>query len=76
MQWIGDDVLGDDVLGDADPRRGREGLTSWQNLILASVRLGCNFTYDHLRDLAEDHRTRLQMMQVGDWRRICDKAQW
>jgi hypothetical protein len=74
LQWIGDDVL-----GDADPRRGREGMTLWQILVLAAVRLGCNFTYDHLQDLAENHRALLQIMQVGDWReadfdwrRICD----
>ena len=58
LQWIGDDVL-----GDADPCRGREGLTLWQILVLAAVRLGCNFTYDHLQDPAENHRALLQIMQ-------------
>lgn len=63
LRWIADDVL-----GDADPHRGREGMTLWQILVLSAVRLGCNFTYDHLQDLAENHRALLQTMQVGDWR--------
>ena len=74
LQWVAEDVL-----GDADPERGREGMSFWQILILASLRLGCNFTYDELQDLAENHRVLLQIMQVGsweeasfDWRRICD----
>jgi len=74
LTWIADDVL-----DEADPDRGREGMTFWQILVLAAVRLGCNFTFDHLQDLAENHRALLQIMQVGsweeasfDWRRIRD----
>lgn len=47
--------------------RGREGLDYWQVLVLAAVRLGCNFTYDELQDLAEQHRTLRQTMGLGDW---------
>lgn len=74
LGWISEDVL-----DEADPDRGREGMTFWQILVLAAVRLGCNITYDHLQDLAENHRRLLQIMQVGsweeasfDWRRIHD----
>ena len=73
------ELIGEDVLGDADPDLGREGMTLWQILVLASVRLGCDFKYDQLQDLAENHRALLQIMQVGsweeasfDWRRIRD----
>ncbi len=73
------DLVADDVLDDVDPDRGREGLTLWQIVVLAAVRLGCNFSYDHLQDLAENHRALLQIMQVSsweeasfDWRRIRD----
>jgi hypothetical protein len=73
------ELISEDALGDADPGLGREGMTLWQILVLASVRLGCNFTYDQLQDLAENHRALLQIMQVGsweeasfDWRRIRD----
>ncbi len=40
----------------------------WQILVLASVRLGCDFTYDHLQDLAENHSNlRLIMQVMQDW---------
>ena len=45
------DLIAQDVLQDADPNQGRPGLTWWQILVLAAVRLGCDFTYDHLQDL-------------------------
>ncbi len=36
--------------------------------MLASVRLGCDFTYDHLQDLAENHQSLRGIMQVmQDW---------
>ena len=35
---------------------GRARLDDWQILVLAPVRLGCNFDYDRLQDLAEPHR--------------------
>jgi hypothetical protein len=46
---------------------GREGLTYWQVLVLAAVRLGCNLDYDKLQDLSEQHRTLRMMMGIGDW---------
>lgn len=73
------ELVGKDILGDAAPDVGRDGMSFWQVLVLAAVRLGCNFTYDQLQDLAENHRALLQIMQVGswqeasfDWRRIQD----
>ena len=60
-------LIANDVLGDADPDLGREGMTLWQIFVLAAIRQGCQFTYDHLQDLAENHRVLQQMMQVGDW---------
>jgi len=46
---------------------GREGFTYWMILVLAAVKLGCNFDYDKLQDLAEQHRNLRQMMNIGDW---------
>ena len=76
------DLIGQDVLGDANANRGRPGLTLWQILVLASVRLGCDCTYDHLQDLAENHNNLRHIMQVihewkeesFDWRRIRDNV--
>ena len=58
------DLIARMCLGDADPDHGRPGLTLWQIFVLASVRLGCDFTYDHLQDLAENHDNLRHIMQV------------
>jgi len=56
-----------DVNPDNEPDRGRRGMDYWQILVLAAVRLGCNFTYDQLQDLALNHRSLRQMMGLSDW---------
>ena len=56
-----------DVLGNAQPGQGRKGMTYWQILVLAAAKAGCDFTYDELHDLADNHRTLRAMMQVGVW---------
>jgi hypothetical protein len=38
----------------------------WHICVLAAVRLGCNFTFDQLQDLAENHRKLRGIMGVGD----------
>ncbi|QDU52287.1 hypothetical protein Pan110_46610 [Gimesia panareensis] len=38
----------------------------WHICVLAAVRLGCDFTYDQLQDLAENHRKLRAVMGVGD----------
>lgn len=52
-----------------DTRRdvGRPGFDDWQIVVLAAVRLGCNFDYDKLQDQAENHRSLRTMLGVGDW---------
>jgi transposase, IS5 family len=61
------DLIGKDVNRQSCPDQGREGLSYWTILVLAAVRLGCNFDYDRLQDLAEQHRTLRLMMGIGDW---------
>lgn len=56
-----------DVNQDSRDDCGREGLSYWQILVLAAVRLGCNFDYDRLQNLAEEHRTLRMLMGIGDW---------
>jgi hypothetical protein len=56
-----------DVNRDSSPKCGREGMDYWPILVLAAVRLGCNFDYDRLQDLAEQHRALRHMMGVGEW---------
>jgi len=56
-----------DVNGKSDATRGRPGLSYWEILVLGGARLGCNYDYDQLQDLAENHRTLRQIMGIGDW---------
>jgi len=53
----------------ADSRRdvGRPGLDDWQIVVLAGVRLGCNFDFDKLQDQAENHGALRTMLGVGQW---------
>src|SRR4051794_19916224 len=55
-----------DVHKDTRATRGRTGLSYWEILVLAAVRLGCNCDDDALQDLAENHRTLRQILGVAD----------
>ncbi len=46
---------------------GRPGFDDWQIVVLAAVRLGCNFDFDKLQDQAENHRALQTMLGIGDW---------
>lgn len=52
-----------------DSRRnvGRPGMDDWHVVVLAAVRLGCNFDYDKLQDQVENHRALRSIMGIGDW---------
>jgi len=79
------DLIGQDVNGGSQADWGRPGLSYWQVLVLAAVRLGCDLDYDKLQNLAEEHRTLRRIMGIGtwddateddrfDWRRISDNV--
>lgn len=61
------DLVAEDVNRDARDDVGREGMDYWQILVLAAVRLGCNLDYDKLQNLAEEHRSLRQIMEIGNW---------
>ena len=56
-----------DVNGRSKATLGRPGLSYWEILVLAAARLGCDYDYDQLQDLAENHRALRQVMGIGDW---------
>ena len=56
-----------DINGETSAKRGREGMDYWHILVLAGVRLGCDYTYDQLHDLAENHITLRAIMGLGSW---------
>jgi hypothetical protein len=68
-----DDILkliAQDVNQETRDDCGRRGMDYWQILVLSSVRLGCDLTYDALQDLAEQHRALRHIMGVGDWEEV------
>lgn len=56
-----------DINGESSAKLGREGMDYWHILLLASVRLGCNYTYDQVHDLAENHFKLRAIMGLGSW---------
>jgi hypothetical protein len=51
------DVLMDIVPDDVDINNGRSGMDLWKILVLGTLRLSCNWDYDKLLDIANNHRT-------------------
>ena len=60
-------LVGKDVNQDTSRKHGRRGLSYWEIMVLAAVRLGCNLNYDKLQDLAENHRSLRHIMGIGTW---------
>ena len=60
-------LVGREINSQTSTNRGREGMDYWHILVLAGVRLGCNYTYDQLQDLAENHIKLRAIMGVGAW---------
>jgi hypothetical protein len=60
-------LVGNDINKSSSPKCGRRGLSYWEIIVLAAVRLGCNLDYDKLQDLAENHRNLQRIMGIGDW---------
>jgi hypothetical protein len=69
-------LVGEDVNKKSDPERGREGFDYWVILVLAAVRLGCDYDYDQLQDLAENHRQLRQIMGIGEWQEEEQSFSW
>jgi transposase, IS5 family len=79
-------LIAKDVNATSDPSQGRPGLGYWEIVVLGAVRLGCDFDYDKLQNLAEEHRSLRRIMGIGtwddyaqepqkwDWRRIRDNV--
>ena len=68
--------IGNDVNATTSPKLGREGLSYWEILVLAAVRLGCNLDYDKLQNLAENHHDLRAIMGLGGWDDDRIKFRW
>jgi len=70
------ELVAKDVNPESSPDRGRKGMDYWMIVVLAAVRLGCDFDYDRLQDLAEQHRTLRLMMGLGAWQDAEEDFGW
>jgi hypothetical protein len=61
------ELIEQDIVCHQSPKLGCEGLTYWEILVLASLRLGCDLDFDQLSDLATNHRKIRQMMGLSDY---------
>ena len=46
---------------------GCTGMSHWEILVLAAVRLGCHMDFDFLADLATNHRKLREMLLISKW---------
>lgn len=58
-------ALMDLIPENVDPNNGRTGMDLWKILVLGVLRLSCNFDYDKLHDIANNHRTLRLMLGHG-----------
>lgn len=61
------DLVARDINQDSRRDVGRPGFDDWQIVVLAAVRLGCDYDYDKLQDQAENHRALRTILGVGEW---------
>lgn len=60
-------LVADDLNQDTRRDVGRPGFDDWQVVVLAAVRLGCNYDYDKLQDQAENHIALRGILGIGHW---------
>lgn len=60
-------LVAQDVSKDSRRDVGRPGYDDWQVVVLAAVRLGCNYDYDKLQDQAQNHLAIRGILGIGDW---------
>ena len=60
-------LIKSDILQGQQHNRGCTGLSFWEIMVLASIRLGCDLDFDQLADLASEHRKVQEIMGLAYW---------
>lgn len=55
-------ILENMIPQDIDPNLGRKGMGLWKILVLGTLRLNCNWDYDKLHDITNNHATVRKML--------------
>jgi len=50
-----------------DANNGRPGMLLWQILVLGTLRLNCNWDYDKVKEIADNHKKVRQMLGHSDY---------
>nr|WP_076612062.1 ISNCY-like element ISDph1 family transposase [Desulfotignum phosphitoxidans] len=58
-------ILKNVIPEDTDSKNGRPGMDLWKILVMGTIRLNCNWDYDKLREMVNNHRTLRQMLGHG-----------
>ena len=58
-------ILAGIVPKDVDNKNGRAGMELWKILVLGTLRLNCNWDYDKLQEIANNHMTLREMLGHG-----------
>lgn len=61
------DLIHTDIINNQSEKLGCAGLTYWEILVLASMRLGCKLDYDALQDLSDNHKILRQILMVDKY---------
>jgi len=77
-------VLWELIPFEVDPYNGREGMSLWKIFVLGTLRLCCNWDYDKLQEIANNHMTLRQILGHGVFdfeqryprQTLCDNIRW
>lgn len=50
-----------------NPKTGRTGMELWKILVLGTLRLNCNWDFDKVQEIANNHKTLRQMLGHGNF---------
>jgi len=60
-------ILEEIVPEGTDANNGRPGMLLWKILVLGTIRLNCNWDYDKVKEIADNHRTLRLMLGHIAW---------
>ena len=60
-------ILEEMVPEGTDANNGRPGMLLWKILVLGTIRVNCNWDYDKLKEIADNHRTLRLMLGHIAW---------
>lgn len=58
-------ILEDIIPQKTSKENGRTGMDLWNILVMGTIRLNCDWDYDKLKEMANNHKTLRQMLGMG-----------